>query len=89
MQNATLAGAIAIGSSANLMVQPFGAIIIGSIAGIVSVIGYRYLQPFLLRKARLHDTCGVQNLHGLAGLIGGICSVIIVFVVNEDYYGET
>lgn len=40
VQNSTLAGGVAIGTSANLMLQPLGALSIGMNAGILSVIGY-------------------------------------------------
>lgn len=44
IQNATLAGGVAIGTAANLMVQPFGAMLVGSAAGILSVVGFQYIQ---------------------------------------------
>jgi len=44
IQNATLAGGVAMGASANLIVHPFGALLTGSCAGALSVIGYRYIQ---------------------------------------------
>ena len=43
-QNASLAGGVAMGAIANLMVQPYGSIIIGSVAGLFSCYGYRVLQ---------------------------------------------
>lgn len=43
IQNSTLAGGVAIGTAADMMIHPFGAMIVGSIAGAVSVLGYRYL----------------------------------------------
>lgn len=43
IQNSTLAGGVAVGSVCNLIIYPYGAIIIGILAGILSVIGYRYL----------------------------------------------
>jgi ammonium transporter Rh len=43
IQNSTLAGGVAIGTSADMMIHPFGAMIVGSISGTVSVLGYRYL----------------------------------------------
>ena len=44
VQNATLAGGVAMGSAASMPVQPFAALLIGSIAGIVSVLGYSLVK---------------------------------------------
>lgn len=44
IQNSTLAGGVAVGSVCNLMIGPYGAIIIGMFAGTLSVIGYRFLS---------------------------------------------
>ena len=42
-QNATLAGGVAIGAVADMLVQPYAALIIGSVAGGLSVFGYHYI----------------------------------------------
>ncbi|XP_032068378.1 ammonium transporter Rh type A [Thamnophis elegans] len=84
IQNATLAGGVAVGSCADLDILPVGALLIGSIAGIISVLGYKYLSP-LLATLKIQDTCGVHNLHGLPGLLGGIASIIAAAVqVNSN-----
>ena len=44
IQNATVAGGVAIGAVADLFIQPFGALIVGSLAGIVSVLGFEYVS---------------------------------------------
>jgi ammonium transporter Rh len=44
IQNATLAGGVAIGTASDMMIYPFGALIVGVIGGSLSVIGYRYIQ---------------------------------------------
>lgn len=44
VQNATLAGGVAVGASANLMIHPFGAMLTGTVAGIISVVGFKYIQ---------------------------------------------
>ena len=43
IQNATLAGGVAVGTAADMMIQPWGALVVGSLAGVVSVIGFNYV----------------------------------------------
>ena len=43
-QNATLSGGVAVGAIANLMIQPGGAFIVGTICGVLSSLGYRVKQ---------------------------------------------
>lgn len=46
-------GGVAVGAVADLMIRPYGALIIGSIAGILSTIGYAYITVligFMLSK---------------------------------------
>jgi ammonium transporter Rh len=75
--NASLAGGVACGANADIIVQPFGAMLLGFLAGIVSSFGFAYLSHFLQHKIHLHDTCGVHNLHGMPGVIGGLVSAIV------------
>ncbi|XP_068231565.1 ammonium transporter Rh type A isoform X2 [Palaemon carinicauda] len=89
IQNSTLAGGVAIGTTADLMIQPWGAALVGIIAAIVSVLGYTYLTPLLASKLRLHDTCGVHNLHGMPGVIAGIISGILTTTASEATYGPS
>lgn len=77
MANAALAGGVAIGSTCNV-VGPTGAFMIGLLAGALSVIGYVFIQPWLESKFKLVDTCGVHNLHGMPGLLGGVSAILIV-----------
>ncbi|CAK8689086.1 unnamed protein product [Clavelina lepadiformis] len=86
IQNATLAGGVAMGASADLLTHPFGALLIGSSAAVVSTLGYQYLQPILQKRIKLHDTCGVHNLHGMPGILGAIVSAITISAANMDAY---
>lgn len=89
IQNATLAGGVAVGTCADLMIQPYGALIIGAIAGIVSTFGYVFVTPFLSSTLKTHDTCGVNNLHGMPALIAGIAGAVTAAVASESTYGPS
>jgi ammonium transporter Rh len=87
--NSTLAGGVAVGASARLAMSPGGALTVGLLAGITSVLGYSYTSPWLERKASLYDTCGVHNLHGLPSILGGLASIIFVAVDSDaDFLGD-
>ena len=88
IQNSSLAGGVAIGAVANLVISPFSAMIIGGLSGTISVLGYKYLQPLLEKQYKLHDTCGVHNLHGIPGIIGGVASAIAAGAASYETYGE-
>jgi len=84
VQNATLAGGVAVGAIARMDVEPAWAAGMGMFASVVSVWGYQRLQPFLLEKFGLHDSCGVHNLHGMPSMIGGLISVVAVAAVHNS-----
>jgi len=44
IQNATLAGGVAVGTCADMNIEPFGAMLIGLTAGIISTLGFKYLS---------------------------------------------
>ncbi|KAG5880983.1 hypothetical protein JTB14_024522 [Gonioctena quinquepunctata] len=89
VQNSTLAGGVAVGASANLMLQPGGAIIVGIIAGFLSVYGYSRITPFLENSLNIPDTCGVHNLHGLPAVLAGVVSAIMAGIASETNYHES
>ncbi len=74
--NAALAGGVAIGSTCNLA-SPGYAMLIGVAAGALSTIGYVVIAPRLEKLIKGSDTCGVHNLHGMPGILGGITGAFI------------
>lgn len=74
--HATIAGGVIIGASSNVLLGPSAAIIIGGVGGIVSALGFAYLSKGLQSSVGMHDTCGVNNLHGIPGILGGIIGAI-------------
>lgn len=75
IQNATLAGGVSVGVLANL-VSPYTAIFIGMLAGALSTHGFMSLQLS-------YDSCGINNLHGMPSILGGLASVFIGFMYPE------
>ncbi|XP_075548919.1 ammonium transporter Rh type B-like isoform X2 [Dermacentor variabilis] len=89
IQNSTLSGGVAIGSIASILGEPHSAIIVGSIAGGISVLGYKFITPFLSRRWNVHDTCGVHNLHGMPGLLAGVSSIILAAATSHESHGDS
>ena len=104
IQNATLAGGVAIGAAADMVVTPFGTMVTGAIAGALSTIGYEHIsvsismhkckclmlliQPYLVRKFKITDTCGVNNLHGMPAILGGLLSVLMAGIATREEYDQ-
>jgi len=89
IQNATLAGGVSMGAAANMVLEPATALAIGIVAGCVSVFGFAVLQARLERMIGLHDTCGVLNLHGMPGVLGGTWSAIAAAFASAALYGSS
>ena len=74
--NASLAGGVAIGSTCDIA-NPGMSMLIGIAAGILRTVGYSIIAPKVQKLIRGADTCGVHNLHGMPGLLGGLSAIII------------
>jgi len=59
-----------------------------AIAGTLSVVGYTRLQPYLQSNRIVHDTCGVNNLHGMPGILGGLAGAVSAAVAQDSDYGD-
>uniref|UniRef100_A0A8C0IVE0 Ammonium transporter Rh type A n=1 Tax=Chelonoidis abingdonii TaxID=106734 RepID=A0A8C0IVE0_CHEAB len=82
IQNATLAGGVAVGSCADMNIYPFGAMLIGSIAGVISVIGFKFLTTGSLSAAMQAAALGCSV--GIA-LVGGAFAGLIL---NLPFLGQ-
>lgn len=76
--NASLAGGVIIGAPCGVLNNVGGALAIGFIGGMVSTFCFMKLSGVLKNSMGLYDTCGVHNLHGIPGLLGGILSAIVI-----------
>ena len=58
---------------------------VGIVAGALSTAGYVVLSP-ALERCGISDTCGVANLHGAPGVLGGLASALfswLFFAANK------
>ena len=67
LHNGPLAGLVAICAGSDV-VHPFGALLIGLIAGVIFVKLFTYTQ----NKLKIDDVLGVWPLHGVCGVFGGL-----------------
>lgn len=91
IQNATIAGGIAMGSAHSITIIPGAALLVGAVAATVTIIGFVWFTPFLQRRSsgRFSDTRGVIILHGLSGLIAGIASIVATGTIDKGLiYGQ-
>ncbi|GAB6024249.1 hypothetical protein CHUAL_008945 [Chamberlinius hualienensis] len=89
IQNASLAGGVAIGSVVDLMISPYGALLMGMGGAIITVLGMEFTGPFLRHRLHLNDVAGVNNLHGLTGIFGGLVGAVMACRASEDLYGPS
>jgi ammonium transporter Rh len=88
MLNATLAGGVVMGASCDLIIGPGFAMIAGFVAGVISAVGFLKLNAICKEKIGLHDTCGIQFLHGIPGTLGGFVSAITVAAGTYNFEND-
>jgi len=84
--NAALAGGVAIGSTCD-MTTPGYAMLIGIAAGALSVVGYSIIAPKVQKLIKGTDTCGINNLHGMPGILGGVVAIFITGKAGTQLLG--
>ncbi|XP_009703206.1 PREDICTED: ammonium transporter Rh type B-B-like [Cariama cristata] len=83
IQDATLAGVAVMGMAGEMLVTPFGALIAGFLAGLIPLLGFRFLTPILHSRLKMQDTCGVHNVHGLPGILGALLLELVFPLVAQ------
>lgn len=89
VQNVTLAGGVTVGASVDMMISPAAAYALGMMGCTACMLGYKYLSPFLARRFRIQDQCGIHNLHGLTGLISCAAGIVAILTATEEVYGPS
>jgi len=77
IQNATLAGGVAMGAVCNMQLRPSDSLLIGLASGCLSTYGFVHIQAWVEVRLGIHDTCGIHNLHALPSQLGTWASIIL------------
>lgn len=86
--NASLAGGVIIGAPSGIITNPLASLLIGFCGGSLSTVMFAKLTSKLSKIMGIHDTCGVNNLHGIPGFLGGILSAVIIASYGESGVSE-
>nr|XP_008998904.1 blood group Rh(CE) polypeptide isoform X2 [Callithrix jacchus] len=78
MHNAVLAGGVAVGASCHLISSPWLAMVLGLVAGLISIGGAKCLPVCFNQILGIHDSCGVHYTFGLPGLLGQITYIVLM-----------
>ncbi|XP_010343729.1 RH-like protein isoform X2 [Saimiri boliviensis] len=78
LHNAVLAGGVAVGASCHLISSPWLAMVLGLVAGLISIGGAKCLPVCFNRVLGIHDSCGVHYTFGLPGLLGEITYIVLM-----------
>ena len=89
IQNATLAGGVAIGACADLMVQPWAALLVGTIAGTISVYGFDEITVssiyfFKLLKRFLHICSMHTNIYSRPSINISKFMTLVEFTISME-----
>ncbi|NXL54504.1 RHBGB protein, partial [Podilymbus podiceps] len=87
IQDAAVASAAVMGMAGEMLVTPFGALVAGFLAGLISSLGSRFLTPVLRSRLKTRDACGVHNVHGLPGILGALLGTLLAALATADAYG--
>jgi len=89
IQTAVLAGGVMMSSAHNMFVPAYAASIIGCGAGLVVIATHWVLtKPFFVESLGLRDHRHALARHGIPGILGAICSMIVLAAYrNHTIYG--
>eukprot|EP01097_Dermamoeba_algensis_P006724 TRINITY_DN4194_c0_g1_i1.p1 TRINITY_DN4194_c0_g1~~TRINITY_DN4194_c0_g1_i1.p1 ORF type:complete len:470 (-),score=53.86 TRINITY_DN4194_c0_g1_i1:128-1537(-) len=90
IQAGILAGGVAMASGHSILISPGAALVVGTIAGGLSVVSLNLIQPFVEKKLPFHlyDSRGVLSVHGIPGIMAGLASAIALSVSAGAVFGQ-
>ncbi|NWI21946.1 RHBG protein, partial [Crypturellus soui] len=88
VQDATVAGAVAMGMAGEMLFAPFGALVAGFLAGLIPPLSSRFLAPILCQKLSIQDARSIHGAHGVPGILGTLLGTLLTALATADAYGD-
>ncbi|KAM6174102.1 RH-like protein IC [Erethizon dorsatum] len=87
IHNAVLAGGVAVGASCQLISSPWIAMVLGLLAGLISIGGARCMLVCFNHVLGIQDPSGVHYTFGLPGLLGGFAYIVLIVLKTSGTPG--
>ncbi|XP_023578306.1 blood group Rh(CE) polypeptide [Octodon degus] len=87
IHNAVLAGGVAVGASCHLISTPWIAMVLGLLAGLISIGGARCLSMCLNSVLGIQDHSGVHYTFAFPGLLGGFAYIVLTVLTSSGIAG--
>ena len=84
LQGAFISGGVGVGAVGTLMVQPYGAMLVGMVTGIVTSFSYLYLETLFQKQFNIPSSGGILSFHGISATVGGLTSVIMASISESE-----
>lgn len=84
IQSGVLAGGVTMGSCCDMVLEPWGALLMGTVGGLTACAGIAYVTPWLEEKLKIHDTCDCMALHGICAFMSVFCSCIAFVTTSNE-----
>ncbi|NWJ09840.1 RHBG protein, partial [Crypturellus undulatus] len=88
VQDATVAGAVAMGMAGEMLLAPFGTLVAGFLAGLIPLLSSRFLAPILCQKLSIQDARSIHGVHGVPGILGTLLGTLLTALATADAYGD-
>ena len=83
---ATLAGGVSVGTTANMPLEPWGAMVMGSLGGIIAALGFTYLTVGRRCEYIVGRHCKYMGGRHCKYMVGTHCSTCRVYIAVDGGY---
>ncbi|XP_066965206.1 ammonium transporter Rh type B-like [Macrobrachium rosenbergii] len=84
IQCGLVSGFVAVGAVANVMIQPYGALLLGGFGSASCIFARHSIRTYLKSRFGVHDVGCAGVSHGVGGVIGGLAGAVMALEATEN-----